>query len=322
MVRNGVIDIKDIQLNNDIDTRQKIFKFYNNYETCKAIKKCMLDGYNDDCDGKIIKAHSISKRNGLGMISVRNKNGVEVVGQFQKGNTVTLEPFEQYYIERYVPVESASIFLGLCSKHDNDLFKTIDQSETILITDESVYEYTLRNAIYSWYDRMSNRVCADKKRKKFKHRIHDQLYYRILEREKALEKDVVYLMDNYANKENKLFYKAYEIEGNINIAGNFYEFDGTSILYTMLIPDFNKSYILIVSTRNNNILESDKFFRFYNYNDKEYLYASISELLLQTSTIKHFFFNHKKWLSIPKEQQEHFTKWIYLNELDRSYNIN
>lgn len=322
MSNKKVIDIANIQLNNDIDTRQKIFKFYNSYETCKAIKKCMLDDHVDECDGKIIKAHSISKKNGLSRISVRNKNGVEVVGKFQKGNTTTLTPIEQEYIERYMPIESASTFLGLCSKHDNNLFKKIDQSEKVEITDETVYEYTLRNAIYSRYHRMSNRICADKRRVKFNYKVHDQLYYNILIREKALEKDVNYLLSDGTNNKNKLFYKIYEIDGNLNIAGNFYEYGDKAVLYTMLIPDYYKSYIIMACTKNNLIFDVDKTFDFYTYKDNEELYLSLSELLLQSTNIKHFFFNHDKWLKIPKEQQETFTDWIYLNDLDRFLNVN
>ncbi|WP_044567269.1 hypothetical protein [Anaerococcus provencensis] len=322
MSKKDVMDIGNIQLNNDIDTRQKIFKFYNSYETCKAIKKCMLDGYTDKCDGKIIKAHSISKKNGLSRISARNKNGVEVVGQFKKGNTTTLNPYEQNYIEQYVPIESASTFNGLCKKHDNDLFKLIDESENIVINDKTVYEYVLRCSIYYWYERMSNRICADKRRKKFNHRIFDKLYFNIMNSENALERDVKYLISNINNVRNKIYYKAYEINGNLNIAGNFFEYDGTTVMYTILIPNIYKSYVLMACIRDNNFFEVDKNFRFFNSKDTEEFQLALSELLLQSTTIKHYYFNHDKWVNIGKEKQESILNWIYLDDIDKSIDMN
>ncbi|MBM0046682.1 hypothetical protein JNO63_06215 [Anaerococcus sp. mt242] len=322
MNKKTVLDIENIQLNHDIDTRQKIFKFYNNYETCRAIKRCMLEDETDKCSGKIIKAHSVSKKNGLSRISSFNKRGIEVVGRFKKGNTTTLSPFEQNYIEQYIPVESASIFTGLCKKHDNDLFKVIDESENIVINDKTVYEYVLRCSIYYWYERMSNRICADKRRRKFSHKIFDKLFFDIMDTENALEREVNYLISNIENVKNKLHYKTYEIDGNLNIAGNFYEHDGSTIMYTILIPDAYKSYVLMACTKNNNFLEVDKNFRFFNLKDKEEFQLALTELLLHSTTIKHYFFNHNKWNSISKEKQESVLEWIYLDDIDKSTNVN
>lgn len=322
MSKREVIDISNIQLNNDIDTRQKIFKSYNSYETCRSVKTCMVENLVGGCEGNIINAHSVSKKNGLSRISSLRESGLELVGKFKKSNTTTLNPLEQEYIEEYVSIESASTFYGLCRKHDNNLFKTIDESKTIKINYTTVYEYTLRNAIYNWYSRMSNRICADKKRKKFNHKVHDRLYYEILSREKVLENEVHYILNNYNNIENRIWYKVDEIDGNLNIAGNFYEYNGETVIYTTLIPDKKKSYILVSGTKDNNILDIDKAINFYTYENKEDLYVSLSELLLQATSINDYFFNHKKWNSLPGKLKEDITNWLYLEDLDKSFNVN
>lgn len=79
---------------------------------------CFL-GMNNECDGKSIRSHSISKS----ALRLLSKNGH--VGNIQVNLNMFSDDPEPGY-ER-TGIRSASTFPGFCSKHDNEIFKDLDE---------------------------------------------------------------------------------------------------------------------------------------------------------------------------------------------------
>ncbi|MDU3176663.1 hypothetical protein [Anaerococcus sp.] len=323
-----IYEIEDLDLMYDIKFRRGVFRFFKNYESCHGISKCMARGLGDNCKGKIIKAHSISKENGLDKIATVDKGGGKCVGKFIKGNETTINPFNQEYKAIYVPTKIASTFTGMCSKHDNDLFKTIDECRELVIDDQTVFEYTLRNAIYNSFDRMSNSECMLLRIQKYLQLFPDtdcpyiKIYNHIHHDEQILDKEVKKLYRLRDDTLNKLYYKSYKIEGNINIAGNFYTEENSIVYFITIIPGLNESNIIVSCVRDNNFIEMNEFFNFLNSLTLEYLQIFITYRLLSSTGIRHYYFNYDKWNSLDEDFKNECFDWIYFEDIHRTFDFN
>ena len=108
---NGII----YDRNESLDISNKGEKMLKNY---RAKGKCMYNG----CNNNSIDSHTISEKISLSTISVNGE-----VGCFASKR----DRLEKEIIYDKVHVNNISTFKGFCSKHDNNLFKSIDNNSEI-----------------------------------------------------------------------------------------------------------------------------------------------------------------------------------------------
>ncbi|MEZ4984531.1 MAG: hypothetical protein R2795_05775 [Saprospiraceae bacterium] len=106
----------------------KIFQDFRNalrsFERDGRTKDCFHFNH-DECNGKIIKAHSL-QRNGVLSIIEEEVDGNMVVYCFQR---MKKNPFGQYEGFEKIGKGNASTFFGFCGKHDTDIFVPIENNE-------------------------------------------------------------------------------------------------------------------------------------------------------------------------------------------------
>jgi len=125
--------------NMDIEYR----KLLHSYRNARKHKCCYANSLSE-CSGKIILAHSISRSKTLGEIS---KNGL--VSRIEAPTGSMNFGFEDVEISR------ASTFTGFCAKHDEMLFKDIDENPFIF-NQNTIRQYHLRTIAHELYKKESN----------------------------------------------------------------------------------------------------------------------------------------------------------------------
>ncbi len=103
-------------------------------------KKCLYFG----CSGPAIKAHSIQKEKVLSKLA---ENGKVMVLDIPK-NIITMEPKGKM---------QASIFTGMCSKHDGEVFKAIDTQDYDIKNKEQEILFAYRAFVRELHTKKSSR---------------------------------------------------------------------------------------------------------------------------------------------------------------------
>ena len=75
---------------------------------------------NEECDGQIIKAHTIQRNGGLSKIA---QNGHVYLYEYDVAAALR---GEEKHVHELVGLRNATTFTGFCGKHDNELFKPIE----------------------------------------------------------------------------------------------------------------------------------------------------------------------------------------------------
>lgn len=122
----------------------------NHFEVNNIIKSskkklcCVPESYTQKCNGKIIKAHTVSKSSSLKKIS-RDGHVYKTLPDLTdihrtKGNT---KP-------KLTGINLASTFTGFCSQHDKELFSPIE-NQPFNWTKEQLFLVAYRAFCYEWY---------------------------------------------------------------------------------------------------------------------------------------------------------------------------
>ena len=297
-----------------------------NYLRLKTLKVCSIDKFADNCSGPIIKAHSISKSSVLKNISY-DINGKQVLGYFKKTNPLESIPLFNRIREKYIDINSALTFTGMCKFHDNFLFKNIDKDPFNFNNPQIFFEYTLRNCIYSYYNRLSNEKGVYKSHKFLESKLFDSSlienlpFNSIVLEKNIILKDLEKLCNNiYSEKNHKdILYKLIKYEGNINIAGCLYLTNKEEAFYITILPGIENSYIIISAVKGDNVFQKNSFFQFIRSLDKNNLEIFLSELLLQATRINSYVFNYNKFQSLDESTKSKIYNWLDYENMDNIY---
>lgn len=110
-VKRNLSDEKKGQFLQEIQTK---------FEEKYSRKQCLADSLDNNCNGKIIKAHTITRSSSLALISENDSVLVFEANMHridQNNGQIRLIPKK---------IRSTSIFMGFCSYHDKELFKHIE----------------------------------------------------------------------------------------------------------------------------------------------------------------------------------------------------
>lgn len=301
-----------------------LYNVFRKYLGLTEIKKCVMEDFDDKCVSKIIKAHSISKSKGLREISTKVKNKI-VVGRFIRKDLYDPIPLNQNIDVVYQDIKSASVFTGLCKYHDNILFRHIDKDPFNFNSEYNIFEYTLRNCVYSYYDRLSNLEGVVSRKKILYSKKHidltgtNDIYKSILSDKEALENDLnifkSYLLNNEI--ENKLLYKLYIYNNNINITGNLRVIHNSEVFYITIIPSNKKSYILVSSLKGRNIFEKNHFFEYLRSFNQTNFELYLSRELLKVGSIRNYFFNYDVYTSLDDDTRRNIHRFLNYKHMDK-----
>lgn len=114
--------------------KQEFLKLYASLRREAAIKECTLLNHHNECDGKIVNAHSIQRGKILQAISQNGQVfelGFEIVEEVQ--------PTIQF---KEVGIKKFSTFSGFCQKHDKSIFQPIEDEAFINSSEQKmIYSY-------------------------------------------------------------------------------------------------------------------------------------------------------------------------------------
>lgn len=114
--------------------------YFDNLQT--GIDKCHFPG--DACTSTAIKAHSIQNNRILNLLSDNNH---VIMPQMNPGSPDTPPSLEFKKISRH----KATIFTGLCKKHDNELFYPIDNNLIDVTNSEHLFLIAYRSLLRSYH---------------------------------------------------------------------------------------------------------------------------------------------------------------------------
>lgn len=135
---------KKCHLDRERQTEKSDFHAASNLENSKRKLCAMANSYQDECAGKIINAHTVSKSSSLktiardGHIYSMSKIANEIL--YNKGR----------YEPKLVGINIASTFNGFCQKHDRDLFSPIENKKFAWEM-EQILLVAYRGLAYEWY---------------------------------------------------------------------------------------------------------------------------------------------------------------------------
>lgn len=319
-------DILNKFIINNKSNQAELNTILDHYLRLKVLKICSINNFMDDCSGPIIKAHSISKSSILKNISY-DINDKQVLGYFKKTNPLHLIPLFHRIREKYIDVNSALTFTGLCKYHDNFLFKNIDKDPFNFNNPQIFFEYTLRNCIYSYYNRLSNEKGVYESNKflesklfNFSHKENLPLSS-IVNEKNIILKDLEKLCNNINSDNNhkNILYKLIQYEGNINIAGCLYFVYKKEVFYITLLPGIRNSYILISAVKGSHILQKSSFFQLIRSMNKSDFEILISELLLQATETNSYVFNYNRFQSLDESTKNKIYNWLDYENMDKIY---
>ena len=275
------------------------------------IKQC-LHPNPEECDEKIIKAHSIQNNRILKRIST---NG-EVYMPLSKNNL----PFVT--IDRYGR-KVASVFTGFCKKHDKILFQPIEDRK-FTKTEEQTFLYTYRTFAYEYHRKLEVNNFLEIMSQKTNHRHDNQLGFELAIKDFLLDKKE---FDNLIQNKcfNFLINRVWEFEGEVKFAGScFYspkkDFEGKRIqnaenvneplshVFLTVFPQEGKTYAIISWLKKDELLFKSYGFSLDKLNNNERRNFISNELLRSGENIA---INPESWDSLSKEKKE-----LFLQQLD------
>lgn len=311
-------------ITDDKSIMKELNKIFDNCQRLKQYKICSINKFVDNCSNKIIKAHSISKSAVLKNIAT-DINGKQVLGYFKK--TKPIETYQLFNMirEKYIDINSALTFTGLCKFHDNTLFENIDKNPYDLSNPQILFEYTLRNCIYCYYNRLSNTKGIDESLKFLKSKQFDLSHIEnppantIVSEKNIIYKDLEKLCNNLYSKDrfNIILYKIIPYAGNINIAGCLYNIYNDEASYITILPGIEKSYIIISTIKDENELQKNSFFQFAQLTDIYEFELFLSEKLLQATEINSYVFDYERFQSLDNSTKNKIYNWLDFENSDK-----
>ena len=130
----------------DESDRIEISKRIGYFKRKASIKKC-LHPFEQECRGRIIKAHSIQNNRYLSKLEaeVNGQNSVYIISEFDYNQDATLAL-------KAVGKSSASTFSGFCAYHDQSIFKKIEVTNFSLSREQVfLHGYRAFNSSYHHY---------------------------------------------------------------------------------------------------------------------------------------------------------------------------
>jgi len=131
-------------LDRERQTEKSNFHAASNFENSKRKLCAMSDSYLNECAGKIIKAHTVSKSSSLKTIA-RNSH---IYSMSKIANEILTN--DGQFVPKLVGINVASTFTGFCQKHDRDLFSPIE-NKRFSWEMEQVLLVAYRGLAYEWY---------------------------------------------------------------------------------------------------------------------------------------------------------------------------
>lgn len=147
--RVGDVELEEI-VDKSMDTNNFLKdSFFKNLKT--AYKRCWAPEGN--CDAKPIKAHSIQNSRVLEML---NLNGHVIMPQekFVRGDEIPIPIVGLTEVGR----NEATTFIGLCRKHDNDIFSPIEDFDINLNDEKQLFLIAYRSVIKKFHSLVLNAV--------------------------------------------------------------------------------------------------------------------------------------------------------------------
>ncbi|MEN8380686.1 hypothetical protein [Acinetobacter radioresistens] len=121
-----------------------IARILKNKNTMDRHQFCLHPTAGDECDKQIINAHSIQNNQSLSAIA---KDGhVYQLAQKYRHQTKTYLEYEK------IGIKKASVFKGFCKKHDNEIFKPIDNTK-LEPNPEQIFLYAYRSLCKEIYQK-------------------------------------------------------------------------------------------------------------------------------------------------------------------------
>ncbi|WP_270738110.1 SEC-C metal-binding domain-containing protein [Streptococcus anginosus] len=290
---------------------EKMYKLIGESRNEARIKQCLHPNV-EECDEKIIKAHSIQNNRILKKIST---NG-EVCMPLSKNNL----PFVT--IDRYGR-KVASVFTGFCKKHDKILFQPIEDRE-FTKTEEQIFLYTYRTFAYEYHRKLEANNFLEIMAQKTVNNHDNQLGFELAIKDFLLEKKE---FDNSIQSKyfDTLINRVWEFENEIKFAGScFYspekDFEGKRIqsienvdvplshVFLTVFPQEGKTYAIISWFKKDEILFKSYGCFLDKLNNNERKNFVSNELLRSGENIA---INPESWENLSKEKKE-----IFLQQLD------
>ncbi len=174
---------------------QEFQKGYNRLKNELFPKFCF---YDDKCNNKISKAHSVQKNRILTSIS---ENGM--VLNFQPDPT----NIDMFFKALPIGIKKASTFKGFCNYHDNNLFTAIENSEYQLGNKEQQYLFAYRNLAFEYHA------------KKYQLLYNNKVYNACLECDKEFLKTYLTIEANYVSEyiNNNIDEHKYRIQESLDV---------------------------------------------------------------------------------------------------------
>ncbi len=316
-------------ITDDKSIMNELNEIFDNCQRLKKYKICSINKLVDDCSNKIIKAHSISKSAVLKNIAT-NINGKQVLGYFKKTKPIVGLPLFNRIREKYIDINSGLTFTGLCKFHDNILFENIDKNPFDLNNPQILFEYTLRNCIYSYYNRLSNAIGIDKSLKYLKSKNFDLSLIKnppantIVSEKNIIFKDLEKLCNNLYSKDkfNNILYEIIQYKGNINIAGCLYITYKDEACYLTILPGIKMSFVIISAIKDDNEKTKNSLFHQISSISIDDIEILISERLLQATQINSYVFNYDKFQSLDESTKNEIYDWLDFENNDKIYQEN
>lgn len=274
------------------------------------IKQC-LHPRKDECDEKIIKAHSIQNNRILKRIS---SNG-EVYMPISKNNlpVVTIDKYGR---------RVASVFTGFCKKHDKTLFQAIEDRDFVN-SEEQLFLYTYRTFAYEYHRKMESNNFLNIMAQKTGRDFANSEGFELALKDFLLDKE---LFDNsIRNKEyNTLTNRVWEFEGEVKFSGSCYyspekDFKGIRIqnlentippirhIFLTVFPQNNKSYAILSWFRRDDEL-FNSYGRALDKLDLKERKIFISNELLKSG--ENIAINPEAWDSLSLEKKNRFLELL------------
>ena len=110
------------------EARRRILAAIDQYRTNESVQECLES--SDDCSGRIVRAHSVQSSRVLGSLA-------------RDGHVYMFRGTDTGAALKLVGVNKATTFSGFCMRHDTDLFRDIDLSDTVSFDPNSKRQLTL-----------------------------------------------------------------------------------------------------------------------------------------------------------------------------------
>lgn len=287
---------------------EKIHKLVRESRNEAYIKQCLHPNV-EECDEKIIKAHSIQNNQILKKIST---NG-EVYMPLSKNNLpfVTLDKYGR---------KVASVFTGFCKKHDKILFQPIEDRK-FTKTEEQTFLYTYRTFAYEYHRKLEANSFLEIMAQKTTGNHDDQLGFELAIKDFLLDKKE---FDNSIQNKcfDSLINRVWEFENEIKFAGScFYspekDFAGKRIqnienvnvplshVFLTVFPQEGKTYAIISWLKKDGLLFQSYGSSLDKLKNNERQNFISNELLRSGENIA---INPESWDSLSQERKEIFLQ--------------